>query len=62
MSHNKDKHAHTGSMGYEEGIKKIPSIALSIEDADMLSDLLKKNPKEKGYLNVNSQTMPDKNS
>jgi len=62
MSHHKDKHAHTGSMGYEEGIKKIPSIALSIEDADMLSDLLKTSPKTKGYLNVNSQTLPDKDS
>lgn len=62
MSHKKDKHAHTGSMGYEDGIKKIPSIALSIEDADMLSALLKENPKSKGYLNVNSQTFPDKDS
>jgi len=52
VSHNKDKNAHTGSMGYEEGVKKIPSVALSIEDADMLSELLKSNPKVKGYLNV----------
>lgn len=62
MSHHKDKHAHTGSMGYEEGIKKIPSVALSIEDADMLSDLLKKKSNAKGYLHVNCQTLPDKDS
>jgi len=62
VSHNVDKHAHTGSMGYEEGVDKIPSVALSIEDANMLSELLKKSPKIKGYLNVNSQTLPDKDS
>jgi len=60
MSDHKDKHAHTGSMGYDEGVKKIPSVALSIEDADMLSALLQSNPNAKGYLNVNSETLPDK--
>jgi hypothetical protein len=62
MSHHKDKHAHTGSMGYEEGVKKIPSVALSIEDADLLSEALKSNPDMKGYLNVNCQSLPDKDS
>jgi len=62
MSHHKDKHAHTGSMGYEEGVKKIPSVALSIEDADMLSELLKSNPNSIGYLNINCQTLPEKDS
>jgi hypothetical protein len=62
LSHKKDKHAHTGSMGYEEGVKKIPSVALSVEDADMLSALLKSEPTSLAYLNVNSQTFPDKDS
>ncbi|MDB4083284.1 M20/M25/M40 family metallo-hydrolase [Vicingaceae bacterium] len=62
LSHKKDNHAHTGSMGYEEGIKKIPSVALSVEDADMLSALLKSEPSSLAYLNVNSQTFPDKDS
>lgn len=62
LSHKKDNHAHTGSMGYEEGVTKIPSVALSVEDAEMLSDILKKTPKSIAYLNVNSQTFPDKNS
>lgn len=62
LSHLKDKHAHTGSMGYEDGVKKIPSVALSVEDADMLSELLKKQPESIGYLNVNPQTLPDKDS
>ncbi|MDB4061507.1 M20/M25/M40 family metallo-hydrolase [Vicingaceae bacterium] len=62
LSHKKDNHAHTGSMGYEEGVKKIPSVALSVEDADMLSALLKSEPSFLAYLNVNSQTFPDKDS
>ncbi len=62
LSHKKDNHAHTGSMGYEEGVKKIPSVALSVEDADMLSALLKLEPSSLAYLNVNSQTFPDKDS
>lgn len=62
LSHKKDNHAHTGSMGYEEGVKKIPSVALSVEDADMLSALLKSESSSLAYLNVNSQTFPDKDS
>lgn len=62
MSHKKDKHAHTGSMGYDEGVKKIPAMALSIEDADFLSELLKKNPKAMGYMELNPQVYPDKQS
>lgn len=62
VSHHLDKNAHTGSMGYDEKIMKIPSVALSTVDANMLSDLLKKKPKAKGYLNVHPKTLPDKNS
>ena len=62
MSHHHDKHAHTGSMGYEEGVKKIPSVALSIQDAEALSVALKENPKLKAYLDVNPKTYPDKDS
>lgn len=60
ISHHIDKNAHTGSMGYDDDIKKIPSVALSTEDANMLSDLLKKKPKSKSYLNVNPTAKPDK--
>lgn len=62
MSHHHDKHAHTGSMGYEEGVKKIPSVALSIQDAEALSAALKENPKLKAYVEVNPRTYPDKDS
>ena len=59
LSHHKDDNAHTGSMGYDEGVTKIPSVALSINDADMLSKLLKEKPNAVGYLNINPQTLPD---
>lgn len=62
MSHHKDDHAHTGSMGYKDGIKKIPSVALSINDADYLSEALKKAPRTKAYLDINPVTHPDKQS
>ncbi len=60
LSHQKDKHAHTGSMSYEEGIKKIPAVALSIEDSDYLSEQLKQGANGLAYLHINPQTLPDK--
>ena len=62
MSHHNDKHAHTGSMGYEDGVKKIPSVALSIQDAEALSAALKEKPNLKAYLEVNPKSFPDKDS
>lgn len=62
MTHKKDKHAHTGVMNYDSAKVKIPAVALCLEDADKLSDQLESNPKLKVYLNVNSQSLPDKDS
>lgn len=62
MSHHKDQHAHTGSMGYEEGVKKIPSVALSIIDAEFLSQKLNEQGKVAVYLEVNPQDFEDKDS
>lgn len=36
-----DDHPHTGSMQYEEGLKKIPAAAISTRDCEMLNGLLK---------------------
>ncbi len=62
LSHHQDKHAHTGSMSYEDGVVKIPAVALSIIDADLLSKSLKENKSTKAYLEINSETLPDKTS
>jgi len=62
MSHHQDEHAHTGSMGYKEGVKKIPSVAISLPDANRLSAELKENATLKAYINVNPQLFEDKQS
>lgn len=37
-----DEHPHTGSMHYEDSVKKIPAAALSTKDAEVLSAMLNK--------------------
>jgi Zn-dependent M28 family amino/carboxypeptidase len=37
-----DRLAHTGSMRYNEAVKKIPAVALSVPDADLLANMLKR--------------------
>jgi carboxypeptidase Q len=59
MSLHTDRHPHTGSMGYEDGIKKIPSAAIGTQDADYLSGLLKRNKSVKVSLNMDCKTLPD---
>lgn len=62
LTHHRDDNAHTGSMGYEEGVKKIPAVALGIKDAETLSIMLKEKPASKASMNINPQTLPDKDS
>ena len=40
-----DEHPHTGSMGYSEDIVKVPGIAISGKDANVLEERLSKNPR-----------------
>jgi hypothetical protein len=51
-----DRHAHTGSMGYKEGIRKIPAAAVSTQDASMLHQYLESNGTAKITLNINAHT------
>ncbi len=51
-----DRHAHTGSMGYKEGIRKIPAAAVSTQDANMLHQYLESNGTAKITLNINAHT------
>ena len=53
-----DRYPHTGSMGYEEGIPKIPGAAIGTEDAYKLSQLLKKG-EVSAQLKLNCRTYPD---
>ncbi|MFN9496081.1 MAG: M20/M25/M40 family metallo-hydrolase [Bacteroidota bacterium] len=54
-----DYYPHTGSMGYNDTITKIPAVATSTIDADKLSKELMKNPSLKLFYNIDCQTLPD---
>ena len=43
MSHSTDNNPHTGSLRYDTAYKKIPAVAIGLQDADWLSDQLQKN-------------------
>lgn len=57
-----DDYPHTGTMGYKEGIHKIPAAAVSTNDAEKLSSLLKKQGKVTVRFKMNCETLPDKKS
>jgi hypothetical protein len=50
-----DEHPHTGSMGYESGVTKIPACAVSTKDADILSEYLKANGSVEVVMNMDCQ-------
>lgn len=50
-----DPHPHTGSMGYKEGVKKIPAAAISTRDANMLHAYIKGNGTAKVTININAR-------
>jgi hypothetical protein len=53
--------AHTGAMGYPDGVTKIPTAAVSNEDADLIEYLAKQGP-VKIHLTLTPQTLPDTES
>ncbi len=50
--------AHTGSMGYADGVTKIPGAAVSYEDADLLAHLASEG-KTKVRITMTPKTLPD---
>jgi Zn-dependent M28 family amino/carboxypeptidase len=51
-----NRFAHTGKMSYEEGIEKIPAVAISVPDAMQLSKIITKAPETKLRLNMENHT------
>src|SRR5262249_51913019 len=49
---------HTGALRYDDGVRKIPAAALSIEDADLLAHLAAPGPVEV-ELAMGARTLPD---
>ena len=54
-----DNNPHTGGMRYATGIPMIPTAAISTNGADLLSKMLKENPKLKFYFKQNCISLPD---
>ena len=57
MAIDLDDFPHTGSMGYNDSLPKIPAAAISTKGAEMLSAILKANPAAQFYLKQSCQTL-----
>jgi carboxypeptidase Q len=54
-----DRVPHTGVMSYQDGVVKVPGSAISTNDADTLSMLLKRNPHLRLRLAFDCETLPE---
>jgi hypothetical protein len=54
-----DDNPHTGGMRYATGVPMIPTAAISTNGANLLSKMLKENPKLQFYFKQNCETLPD---
>ncbi|MAO47075.1 MAG: peptidase M28 family protein [Crocinitomicaceae bacterium] len=59
MTHSLDTLPHTGAMRYEDGVKKIPSAAISTVDARMIAKLYKEDPELEIEFTLNCKALPD---
>lgn len=59
MSQHVDEWPHTGSMGYNDSVVKIPAVAISTAGAEQLSLDLKVNPHLHFTFRTSCQTLPD---
>jgi len=62
MTTRHDDFPHTGGMGYDETVAKVPGAAISTNDAEVLSNLLKKEKSVRVTIKLSAQTMPDAES
>ncbi len=59
MTPNHDDYPHTGAMGYNDSIKKIPAVAISTNAADSLDAMLTKDPDVEATFRTTCETLPD---
>ncbi|MBL0137202.1 MAG: M20/M25/M40 family metallo-hydrolase [Bacteroidetes bacterium] len=57
MTNASDDFPHTGAMGYNDSLPKIPCAAISTNAADLLSRILRSNAETKFFLKLNSQML-----
>ncbi len=62
MAQHIDDWPHTGVMGYNDSIVKIPAVAISTKAAEQLSESLAKNKDIRFYFKTSCQTLPDAKS
>ena len=58
LASSTDTHPHTGTMHYDDDVKKIPGAAMSTEDADLLTNWLKTG-KVTLKMDMNCEILPD---
>ena len=56
MTTRLDDVPHTGTLTYKDGVKKIPAVAISTNDSELLSDLLE-NEKVRVYVKTNCENL-----
>jgi Zn-dependent M28 family amino/carboxypeptidase len=59
MASNNDDIPHTGSLRYDEDQPKIPAVAISTNDANLLSEVIDKEGTAKIYLETHCEMLPD---
>ncbi len=59
MASGLDDIPHTGGLRYKEGVEKIPAVAISTNNAELLSSLLKQGP-VKVFMKTDCKTLEDK--
>ena len=62
MNLRDDDFPHTGSMRYSDEVDRIPSAAISTNDANYLSERLKKEPDTRVFIRMSCRTLPNKKS
>ena len=59
LTMRKDNVPHTGGTTYEQDVKKIPAVAVGIQDADLLSDALKQDTKLEITIMLSARNLPN---
>jgi Zn-dependent M28 family amino/carboxypeptidase len=62
MTMSDDDFPHTGGMGYDDGVAKVPAVAVSTKGADQLSSMLKTDADIKLTLNLDCKWLDDAQS
>ncbi len=57
-----DNVPHTGNTSYEDSVKRIPAVAVGIQDADFLSEVLRQDPELQIRLQLSAHNLPNAES